>query len=131
LLDGIVKKAKTKYPKLTSIIEHTISNIPLETLWKKGHEWIQAPEKDFGIGLKLFQDILNVSPKDYWATLLVGGCYTWAQPPIRDLVKGETFIKEAINIMPDRSNAYTLLAQCYLVQGRKKRSHSNSNRYLI
>jgi len=119
-LQPLVNKAKDKYPNLSAQIDTIVMSVPLESLWKKGHEWIQAPHKDFTEGLTLFTQILSISPEDYWATLLIGGCYTWSPPPLKNLSLGETYIKKAIQILPGRANAYTLLAQCTLLQGKKQ-----------
>jgi len=117
---SIVKKAKEKYPNYSSQIDTVVSTINLQSLWKNGHQWMQNPVKDFSVGQNIFMKILAVSPQDYFATLVVGGCYIWSQPPLKNLVLGETYIQKAITINPSRTNAYGLLAQCNLLKGDKK-----------
>jgi len=101
------------------MIDQISETAQLEELWKKGHHWIQSPEKDFLEGQKIFSDILAFAPDDYWATLLLGGCFTWASSPqAKNPIFGETYVRKAIAKDPDRANGYALLAQNCLLQGK-------------
>jgi hypothetical protein len=53
-----------------------------------------------------------LNPKDYWATLLLGGCYTWDGSP----QSGEQYVRTAISLDRTIPNGYSLLAQNLLWQ---------------
>jgi len=120
-ISDLVEKAKAKYPALSSSLQNVVGPdaVDVESLWLEGHKWIQKSNKtpqDLIEGRNLFQSILSKNKDDYWATLLVGGCFTWEQRA----EEGEEFIRKAISMNGNIPNAYALLAQNLLLQGRKQ-----------
>jgi len=118
MMSEIVEKAKSKFPKLSNLIDEAVQSTKLQDLWKKGQAWMHSPEKDFAEGQTIFSAILKHAPEDYYATLLLGACYTWAAPSHHNPHLGETYIRKALFIDPNRPNAYSLLAQNCLSQGK-------------
>jgi len=82
--------------------------------WEKGKEWISSPAKDFILGQQIFSKIIEQNPKDYWATLLNGGCLSWGGKA----KEGEPFIRKALILDPTLPHAYSTLAQNLLLQKR-------------
>lgn len=60
----------------------------------EGHAWLQNPTKNFATGRAIFGDIVSANPTDYWALLLLGGCFTWDMKP----TDGERYIRTALGI---------------------------------
>lgn len=73
----VVNKAKEVYPHLSDQLTKLIDGLELEKLWMKGTEWLHSPHKDLVYGQELFSKICTLNPKDYWATVMAGGCYQW------------------------------------------------------
>jgi hypothetical protein len=97
-----------------------VNSLETERLWERGLAWLRSTkkEKDFSYGQELFLRLVQLKPTDYWANLILGGCYTWGNKvPI-----GETYIRKALELDETVPNAHSLLAQNLLRQGKKAES---------
>lgn len=113
-LQPLLHEAKQTYPKLSSQIDKVASDTSIQSLWVKGKQWIASPVKDFNAGFQLFAQIVEKSPTDYWATLLMGGCKMWGG----NAKDGEPYIRKAIQLDKSVPNGHSALAQNLLMQGK-------------
>jgi len=86
------KTAESKYPDIASKLQSLKGEANVAQLWQQGHAWLHNPKKDFAVGRTIFGEIVKSKPNDYWALLLMGGCFTWDQR----LTEGERFIRTAL-----------------------------------
>ena len=81
-LNQLVEAAALRYPEKAVQIRAAGEPNLLQGAWERGRKWLAKPKKDAKLGVSIFQDIIALSPSDYWANVMLGACLLWSGGPL-------------------------------------------------